>query len=186
MLILTRRVGETVMIGNDVTVTVLGVKGNQVRVGVNAPREWQFIAKRSSNASSAKSRRALGRPAEHAKANGTNGAALISGSGPDFGPPAPRFQVCRDRPCGFTPRRARFILPRSQSPPERWPSGRRRTPAKGVRVKSPSRVRIPLSPPVFSIAQRDFFTRAKASQRISREMPNPAANSRRIALVRNA
>jgi len=36
MLILTRRVGETVMIGSDVTVTVLGVKGNQVRIGVNA------------------------------------------------------------------------------------------------------------------------------------------------------
>jgi carbon storage regulator len=39
MLILTRRVGETVVIGDDVTVTVLGVKGNQVRVGVNAPKE---------------------------------------------------------------------------------------------------------------------------------------------------
>ena len=39
MLILTRRVGEVVMIGNDVTVTVLGVKGNQVRIGVNAPRD---------------------------------------------------------------------------------------------------------------------------------------------------
>ena len=39
MLILTRRVGETLMIGEDVTVTVLGVKGNQVRIGVNAPRE---------------------------------------------------------------------------------------------------------------------------------------------------
>ena len=39
MLILTRRVGETVVIGTDVTVTVLGVKGNQVRLGVNAPRE---------------------------------------------------------------------------------------------------------------------------------------------------
>jgi len=39
MLILTRRVGETIMIGSDVTVTVLGVKGNQVRVGVNAPRD---------------------------------------------------------------------------------------------------------------------------------------------------
>ena len=38
MLILKRRVGETVMIGNDVTVTVLGVKGNQVRVGINAPK----------------------------------------------------------------------------------------------------------------------------------------------------
>ena len=39
MLILTRRVGETLMIGDDVTVTVLGVKGSQVRIGVNAPRE---------------------------------------------------------------------------------------------------------------------------------------------------
>jgi carbon storage regulator len=39
MLILTRRVGETVMIGNEVTVTVLGVKGNQVRIGVNAPKD---------------------------------------------------------------------------------------------------------------------------------------------------
>ena len=37
MLILTRRVGETLMVGDDVTVTVLGVKGNQVRIGVNAP-----------------------------------------------------------------------------------------------------------------------------------------------------
>jgi len=39
MLILTRRVGETLMIGDDVTVTVLGVKGNQVRIGVNAPKD---------------------------------------------------------------------------------------------------------------------------------------------------
>jgi carbon storage regulator len=38
MLILTRRVGETVIIGDDVTVTILGVKGNQVRVGINAPK----------------------------------------------------------------------------------------------------------------------------------------------------
>ncbi|HEY3783908.1 MAG TPA: carbon storage regulator CsrA [Steroidobacteraceae bacterium] len=38
MLILTRRVGETLMIGNEVTVTVLGAKGNQVRVGINAPK----------------------------------------------------------------------------------------------------------------------------------------------------
>ncbi|AKJ95516.1 MULTISPECIES: carbon storage regulator CsrA [Thioalkalivibrio] len=39
MLILTRRVGETLMIGDDVSVTVLGVKGNQVRIGINAPQD---------------------------------------------------------------------------------------------------------------------------------------------------
>jgi len=39
MLILTRRIGETLMIGEEVTVTVLGVKGNQVRIGVNAPKD---------------------------------------------------------------------------------------------------------------------------------------------------
>lgn len=38
MLILTRRTGETLMIGDDVTLTVLGVKGNQVRLGINAPK----------------------------------------------------------------------------------------------------------------------------------------------------
>ncbi|HEX4895327.1 MAG TPA: carbon storage regulator CsrA [Solimonas sp.] len=39
MLILTRRVGETIVIGNDVAVTILGIKGGQVRVGVRAPRD---------------------------------------------------------------------------------------------------------------------------------------------------
>lgn len=39
MLILTRRVHETLMVGDEVTVTVLGVRGNQVRIGINAPRE---------------------------------------------------------------------------------------------------------------------------------------------------
>jgi len=38
MLILTRRIGETLVIGDDVMVTVLGIKGNQVRIGVNAPK----------------------------------------------------------------------------------------------------------------------------------------------------
>lgn len=59
MLILTRRVGETLMVGNDVTVTVLGVKGNQVRVGINAPksvavhREEIFVRIQRENAASA-------------------------------------------------------------------------------------------------------------------------------------
>ncbi|GAA0828380.1 MULTISPECIES: carbon storage regulator CsrA [Marinomonas] len=39
MLILTRRVGEALMVGDDVSVTVLGVKGNQVRIGINAPKD---------------------------------------------------------------------------------------------------------------------------------------------------
>lgn len=39
MLILTRRVGESVMIGDEVTITVLGVKGNQARIGINAPKQ---------------------------------------------------------------------------------------------------------------------------------------------------
>ena len=39
MLILTRRVGETLMIGDDIEVTVLGVRGNQVRIGINAPKD---------------------------------------------------------------------------------------------------------------------------------------------------
>lgn len=39
MLILSRRIGETLMVGDEVTVTVLGVQGNQVRIGINAPKE---------------------------------------------------------------------------------------------------------------------------------------------------
>jgi carbon storage regulator CsrA len=39
MLVLTRRVDETLMVGDEVTVTVLGVKGGQVRIGINAPRD---------------------------------------------------------------------------------------------------------------------------------------------------
>ncbi|VFP77844.1 carbon storage regulator CsrA [Buchnera aphidicola] len=39
MLILTRRIGETLMIGDEITVTILGIKGNQIRVGINAPKK---------------------------------------------------------------------------------------------------------------------------------------------------
>jgi len=39
MLILTRKVNETLMVGDDVSVTVLGIKGGQIRVGINAPRD---------------------------------------------------------------------------------------------------------------------------------------------------
>jgi carbon storage regulator len=39
MLILTRKIGESLMVGEDVTVTVMGVKGNQVRIGIKAPRD---------------------------------------------------------------------------------------------------------------------------------------------------
>lgn len=42
MLILTRRIGETIHIGDDITATVMGVKGNQVRIGINAPKDTEI------------------------------------------------------------------------------------------------------------------------------------------------
>ncbi|QLZ70879.1 Translational regulator CsrA (plasmid) [Legionella sp. PC1000] len=47
MLILTRRIGETVVVGDDVFITILGIKGNQIRLGFDALTIFQFIAKKS-------------------------------------------------------------------------------------------------------------------------------------------
>ena len=139
MLILTRRVGETVMIGDNVTVTVLGVKGNQVRVGVNAPRDvavhreeiFERIKREEQDGGTAA--RSAVRPG-----NGNGHAAERHGRHVLSLEIAPR--ALRGGPGRLSFAALRFM--------ERWPSGRRRAPAKGVRVKSPSRVRIPLSPPV--------------------------------------
>ena len=56
MLILTRRVGETLMIGDEVTVTVLGVKGNQVRIGINAPKNVCCSPRRNLSANQGRKR----------------------------------------------------------------------------------------------------------------------------------
>lgn len=82
MLILTRRVGETVMIGNDVTVTVLGVKGNQVRVGVNAPRD---VAVHREEIFERIKREETDGPSESSpdRKRGANGHAVTAGNGLD-------------------------------------------------------------------------------------------------------
>ena len=136
MLILTRRVGETVMIGDEVTVTVLRVKGNQVRLGVNAPKT--ISVQREEIFQRIKREKVPNlRSAEAAAVTELRTATACGRT--SFAPVAPLQYHCAAQPAC-----ARIALQR-----ERWPSGRRRTPAKGVRVKSPSRVRIPLSPPCF-------------------------------------
>ena len=55
MLILTRRPNESLMVGDDVKVTVLGIKGNQVRVGISAPGMFRYTGKRSTRKSKTKS-----------------------------------------------------------------------------------------------------------------------------------
>lgn len=51
MLILTRKVGESINIGDDITITILGVSGQQVRIGINAPKNVAVTGKRSTSAS---------------------------------------------------------------------------------------------------------------------------------------
>ena len=146
MLILTRRVGEVVMIGNDVTVTVLGVKGNQVRIGVNAPRDvavhreeiFERIKREEQDGESVApraGRATVGDPTPDSLGPARPGSPRIDGEKPPDRAPTLRRSAGR-------------LSSAALCRPERWPSGRRRAPAKGVRVKSPSRVRIPLSPPV--------------------------------------
>ena len=79
MLILTRRVGETVMIGNEVTVTVLGVKGNQVRLGINAPKD--VAVHREEIFERIKAERSDGEPASANGAGNGSGNGAINGNG---------------------------------------------------------------------------------------------------------
>jgi carbon storage regulator len=79
MLILTRRVGETVMIGNEVTVTVLGVKGNQVRLGINAPKD--VAVHREEIFERIKAERSEGEPASSNGSGGNSANGTINGNG---------------------------------------------------------------------------------------------------------
>lgn len=90
MLILTRRVGEAVMIGNEVTITVLGVKGNQVRIGINAPKDVavhrEEIFERIKREHGDDSPEVAGHAAPHSAAHGHGpGNGNGNGSGNGFG-----------------------------------------------------------------------------------------------------
>ena len=113
MLILTRRVGETVMIGSDVTVTVLGVKGNQVRVGVNAPRDVAVHREEIFERIKREEQARPFRPSQGQRRQRRRTASADIPGGPSPARP-PQFPV--QARSGFTPAGARSILARSLDP----------------------------------------------------------------------
>ena len=82
MLILTRRVGETLMIGDSVTVTILGVKGNQVRVGITAPKDVAVHREEIFQR--------IGKDAANAAARGESGAGAAATDAPTDDPGLPK------------------------------------------------------------------------------------------------
>ena len=133
MLILTRRIGESLMIGDDVAVTVLGVKGNQVRIGIDAPREvavhrreiYERIQDRRSEQSGGLVALLSAAVSTRRRTGGQRVRRLVLTAARPAPHPARR---CRAEPVGReSARQPRFAgdPPFLYAPqfPERWPSG---------------------------------------------------------------